>query len=172
MEVLRAKKPAPPLENWGKLFVDGLKLFIVDIIYAIPVIILAIIFIGGSILLFPNPNALAEALGTFLIGIIVIIIVAIVLGLIATMGNVRLSRTGRMGEAFNFSAIFEHIGRIGWGNYFFALLVMVIVVGIVEIIVAVIPVIGWLLGLILTPAYSIFTSRYITQVYDRVATST
>ncbi|WP_369425765.1 DUF4013 domain-containing protein, partial [Methanothrix sp.] len=47
MEVMRGKKPAPELENWGKLFIDGLKLFIAGLIYAIPVIILAIIFIGG-----------------------------------------------------------------------------------------------------------------------------
>ena len=171
MEVMRGKKPAPPLENWGKLFVDGLKLFIVGIIYAIPVIILAIFLIGGSILLFMKPNALVEALGTFFIGIIVLIVVAIFIGLVSTMGNVRLSRMNRMGEAFNFRAIFDHIGKIGWGSYFFALLVMVIIVGVIEVIVVFIPVIGWLIGLILTPAYSIFTSRYITQIYDSVPAS-
>lgn len=168
MEIMRGKKPAPPLENWGKLFIDGLKLFVVGIIYAIPVIILAIILIGGSILLFMNPNALVEAISTFFLGIIIIIIVAIVIIMISTMGNVRLSRTGRMGEAFNFHAIFEHIGKIGWGSYFVALLVMFIVIGIIEAIVVFIPVVGWLLSLILTPAYSIFTSRYITQIYDSV----
>src|SRR5512136_355905 len=77
MEMLRGKKPAPPLENWGKLFIDGLKLLVTGIIYAIPVIILAVVFIGGSILLFMDPTALVKALGTLFIGIAVIVIVAI-----------------------------------------------------------------------------------------------
>jgi len=41
------EKPAPPLENWGKLFVDRLKLFVVGIIYFIPV------FVSYSDLFFP-----------------------------------------------------------------------------------------------------------------------
>ena len=172
MEIMRGKKPAPPLENWGRMFIDGLKLFVVGIIYALPVIILAIVLIGGSVLLFMNPNALIEGLGTFFIGLIIIIVVAVLISLISTMGNVRLSRTNHMGEAFNFHAIFGHIGRIGWGNYFFALLVMDIIIGVIVLLIALIPVAGGFINLILAPAYSIFTARYITQIYDSVPAST
>jgi hypothetical protein len=173
MEVMRGKKPAPPLENWGKLFIDGLKLFLVEIVYAIPIIILALVLVGVSILSFISgePRIVFAAIGAFIVGIIVIAIVAILIGLVATMGYVRLSRTNRMIEAFNFEAITEHVGKIGWGTYFVALLVMVIVIGVVEVIVFFIPVIGWLINLILAPAYSIFAYRYITQIYDSVPAS-
>ncbi|MDD1661488.1 MAG: DUF4013 domain-containing protein, partial [Methanomicrobiales archaeon] len=33
LEVYRGKKPAPEPENWGKLFIDGIKLLIIQIIY-------------------------------------------------------------------------------------------------------------------------------------------
>jgi hypothetical protein len=168
MEVMRGKKPAPPLENWWKLFVDGLKLFVVGIIYALPVILLAIVLIGGSILLLMNPETLLEGLGTMFAGLIVIIVIAVLISLVSTMGNVRLSRTNSMAEAFNFGAIFERIGRIGWGSYFISLLIMYIIIGVVVVAIALIPFIGGLINLILAPAYSIFTSRYITQIYDSV----
>src|SRR5512139_814829 len=74
MEVMRGKKPAPPLENWWKLFVDGLKLFVVGIIYALPVILLAIVLIGGSILLLINPDTIVSGIGTFFASIIVILV--------------------------------------------------------------------------------------------------
>jgi hypothetical protein len=170
MEVMRGKKPAPVLENWGKLFVDGLKLFVVEIIYAIPVIILLLILIGVSVFTFVtgNPRLYFASIGGFAIGIIIIVIVAILIGLVANMGYVRLSRTGSMGEAFNFQAIFDHVAKIGWGNYFISLVVLVIVVGVIDVIIALIPVIGGLIDLILVPGYAIFAYRYITQIYDSV----
>jgi len=170
--VMRGKKPAPPLENWWRLFVDGLKLFVVGIIYALPVILLVIVLIGGSILLLMNPDTLMKGLGTMFAGIIVIIVVAVLISLISTMGNVRLSRTNSMAEAFNFGAIFERIGRIGWGSYFISLLIMNIIIGVVVIAIALIPFIGGLINLILAPVYSIFTSRYFAQIYDSVPETT
>ena len=50
MRIYRGEHPAPEVENWGTLFIDGLKLVVVGLIYAIPVfIIMAITY--GSILL-------------------------------------------------------------------------------------------------------------------------
>jgi hypothetical protein len=170
MEVMRGKKPAPALENWGKLFVDGLKLFIVELIYAIPVIILAVL-LGGALFLSlasGNTQAILAGLGTFLVGMIIIVIVAVLIGLVASIGYIRFSRTDSMGEAFNFNEILSRIGKIGWGSYFIALLIMVIVIVVVEMIIALIPLVGWLINLILLPAYGIFATRYITQIYDSV----
>jgi hypothetical protein len=48
---------------------------------------------------------------------------------------------------------------------------MVIVIGVVEVIISLIPVIGMLINLILIPAYTIFAYRYITQIYDSVPAS-
>src|SRR5208283_3182685 len=50
-KILRAEKPAPEIQNWGTLFVDGIKMLIVEIIYFIPIIIIWII---GMFLLGPH----------------------------------------------------------------------------------------------------------------------
>jgi Sec-independent protein secretion pathway component TatC len=181
MEVYRGKKPAPEMEHWGKLFVDGLKLFVAGLIYAIPVIIILIVFIGGSIIsvmpllqgnpdmMVTNPEAFMGALAGILIGIIIAIIVGFIIGLISTIGMVRLARTDRFGEAFNFSAILTTIRTIGWGTYIVALIVLFIVAFIFALILNIImaiPFIGWLIYLFLLPLLILFEARFITQVYE------
>ena len=42
MRVYRGTTPAPDVDRWGTLFVDGLKLIIVGLIYAIPMMIVLI----------------------------------------------------------------------------------------------------------------------------------
>jgi Protein of unknown function (DUF4013) len=167
LEVYRGKKPAPELENWGKLFIDGLKLFIIQLIYAIPVIIVAVIFIGtGVFLLVSSPDAWMAAAGSFIVGFILTLIVAIIIGLVEMMGVVRFARKGSMGEAFNFSAIFETIGKIGWLDYIFALVALFMVVFIIVMVLSLIPWLGPFLILIFSPFIAIFTARYICMLYD------
>ena len=151
------------VKNWGKLFIDGICYLVITIVYMIvPLIIFAIMFIsafGGG----------RNALPLLLVAILVLIILAALISLIALMGVIRFARTGSMGEAFNFSAIIGHIGNIGWGNYIVALIVLWIVglafaFGIS--LLQQVPVIGWIIYLFLIPAYTIFTARYLTLVYD------
>ncbi|WP_062396234.1 DUF4013 domain-containing protein [Methanogenium cariaci] len=49
IRVLRSTEPAPELEDYGQLFIDGLLYFIIWLIWMIPVIIVAMIFFGGGI---------------------------------------------------------------------------------------------------------------------------
>jgi hypothetical protein len=170
LEVYRGKKPAPEPADWGKLFIDGIKLFIIQLIYAIPVLIVAVIFIGTGVILAMggSPGAALAAIGTIAVGVILTLIVAIIVGLFEATGVVRFARMGQMGEAFNFNAILAQIGKIGWGSYILSLIVVCIVAFIIAMILSIIPVIGGLLMLIVAPALAIFVARYITLLYDSV----
>lgn len=175
MEIYRGKSPAPEFEDWVKLFIDGIKLFIVQIIYAIPVIIVSMIFFGGSFALMAGGGsdaAIAAAAGTMLLGTLILIVVAFVIGLIAAFGFIRFARTDSFGEAFNISAILAHIGAVGWGSYIIALIVLwvaVMVIGFVLGILMIIPFIGWLIAFFLYPVIAIFTARYMTLIYESAA---
>src|SRR5512136_1021146 len=173
VEVYRGKKPAPEPTNLVGLFVDGIKLLVIEFIYLIPVFIVLIIFIGVGVLslIRGSPGAVIAGVGSILGGILVAIIVFIIVMLFAIVGAIRFARTGRMGEAFNFSAILDRIGKIGWGSYILALVVVAIVAGVIGIILAIIsaiPVIGWLIALIVGPVVTILVARYVTLVYDSV----
>jgi hypothetical protein len=183
MEIYRGKQPAPEPQDWGKLFVDGLKLFVAGLIYAIPVILVFVIFGGLAILSFipaavatgnpdivaSNPEFFAGALVLFFIGILLAVVLGIIISLISTIGMIRLARTDRIGEAFNFSAIIDTIGRIGWANYIVALIILWVVgvvFGIVVNIFGFVPFLGVLLMLVTIPAIVIFQARYITLVFE------
>lgn len=173
VRIMSGAKPAPELENWGSLFIDGIKLIVIGLIYAIPIMIVAFLVFGGAIMaLASGSNSVAVAgVAGLLGGSLIVLILALIIGLISIMGMIRFSRTGSMGEAFNFSAIFETIGKIGWMHYIIAVVVMVVILGVISVILGMIPIIGWLLSIILMPAFGIFEYRYFTAIYESVETS-
>jgi hypothetical protein len=171
LKVLRGEKPAPEVEDWGTLFIDGIKFLIVSIIYAIPIIIVEFLLLGAAFAgaMSGDATAAMAAAGAMVVGLIVVLILAIIIALFEFIGVVRFARTGSIGEAFNFSAILATIGKIGWVPYIIALVVLVvcdIVIGIVVTILMMIPVLGFLLYLCLISPIALFVSRYICQVYD------
>ncbi|QSZ68292.1 DUF4013 domain-containing protein [Methanofollis aquaemaris] len=172
MEIYRGRTPAPELKDWIKLFVDGVKLFIVELIYSIPLIIVALVFFGGAALAFYSGGGMtAAASATFIIGSIIFFVLAVLIGLVSIFAGIRLARTDRFGEAFNISAIIGHIGAVGWLYYLVALVIAYIIVWVVTFVLMLIPIVGGLILLIITPAISIFMARYVTLIYESVPVS-
>ena len=170
LEIFRGARAAPDLLDYGRLFIDGLKLFVVNLVYSIPLIIIYLLVFGASFMLMDSGSDAASAagFGTMMVGLLLVMVLGIVISLFEMIGAIRLARTDSFGEAFNFRAILEHIGRIGWGPYVIALVILMVVIGVVNAVLGVIPILGWILTIILAPAFSIFASRYITQIYDSV----
>ncbi|MDD4137694.1 MAG: DUF4013 domain-containing protein [Methanoregula sp.] len=170
LKMLRGEKPAPEVNEWGTLFIDGIKYLIVSIIWAIPCLLILFFTIGAGVVAYAaNPAALMNVIGGMLIGFIVFAIVAIITGLLASIGIIRFARTGSMGEAFNFGAILETIGKIGWVDYIIALIILIIVQVIFFAIIGIIsmvPFLGLIVEFILLAPLTIFESRYLCQVYD------
>jgi len=174
LNVFRGEKPAPDVKNWGTLFIDGIKLLILFIIYAIPAIIIAIVAVAPIVMAALSGrgaaavmNAIAGSLPWF----VLLVIVAFVLHLVSNIGIVRFARTGRMGEAFNFGAIFETIGKIGWLHYILALIVLLVIIGIIEFICRLIPVIHLIVLILIMPFIILFEARYICLLYDSAGTA-
>ena len=185
VRVYKGATPAPEVDNWGALFSDGLKLFVILLIYAIPVIIIAIVLIGSVLMaLLPYSSQLMDPgqaavvmnqmmgmIGAAIFGLIVLILVAFIIWLIEATAVVRFSRTGSIGEAFNFGEIFDRIGKIGVGFYIVALIIEAIIVGIIVGILEFIPYIGFILVLIVTPILTLFQARYLCLLYDSAGTA-
>lgn len=180
MNVYRGTKPAPEVEDWGKLIVDGILLFIVGIIYAIPVIILEFLIVGAAFAsnLTSNPATMMTGLAGAGILAVILIIVTILIALVAPIGIIRFARTGRFGEAFNFGEILATIKKIGWLSYILALIIIAIVIAIPVLIlwfilmalVIALPLIGIVIAgiilLIVLPIIEVFEARYLTRVYE------
>jgi hypothetical protein len=178
MRIYRGENPAPALDDWGEMFIDGIKLLVIGVIYAIPIIILDIVLLGSATIAmvssvrhsagasFIDPGAVIGLLLAILFGAMIIVIVAIIIGLITATATVRFARTNSFSEAFNFGAIFAHIGKIGPMTYIIALIMMSIIVGIIEVVCLVVPFIGISLIIILSPFIGVFSARYITLLYE------
>ncbi|MDD3858222.1 MAG: DUF4013 domain-containing protein [Methanoculleus sp.] len=176
VRVMSGTKPAPELEGWIGLFIDGIKLIVITIVYSIPLMILTVLpfalyFIPVSATTTPgtgSASGLSPEMGIFIaLAIFVIfILAAIIIGILSTFAAVRFSRTGKMREAFRVGTLIRHIGRVGWIRCFFALLVMGIVITIAQFVLALIPLIGPVLLFLLMPAFIIFSARYVTLLYE------
>jgi hypothetical protein len=172
LRIYRGANPSPRFDNWGSMFIDGIKLFIVGLIYAIPVLILSFVLFGSEDMIRSSvsPSTIGGLIIAVLMGAIILIIVAIITWLIVMTAGVRFARTDSIGEAFNFGVIFTHIGKIGWMTYIIALLMILItlvnIVIICLVINMVIPYTGIILLLILLPFLCLFSPRYITLLYE------
>jgi hypothetical protein len=194
MRIYRGAAPAPDVDQWGSLFIDGLKLMIVGLIYAIPMIIIWAFIYGGMILAAVQGQMNSAAIGEWSpnMGLLLLLYaVEIVMGIVLPIASIRFARTGRFSEAFNFNAILKTIGKIGWITYILALIIVTLVIGIpiFILIIGFILVMGaaiFLLGggniallgaiallilvvLILSPLFGVFQARYLTRVYDSAA---
>lgn len=191
MRIYRGTTAAPEVDAWGTIFIDGIKLLVVGLIYAIPIMVIWVLIYGSMILSLASGRFEDAAMTSFapnLVLMLLLYIVEIIVGIIMPVAAIRFARTHSFAEAFNFSAILETIGKIGWINYIIALILVSIVIGIpIGIIVfgliliagATIFLLNWglvaLLGfvalgviliLILAPLFGVFQARYMTRLYE------
>jgi hypothetical protein len=192
MRIYRGADPAPEVDQWGTLFVDGLKLIVVGLIYAIPVMIIWAFAYGGMILTLIQGNIAAMENWSPNFGLIgLMYLLEIIIGIIMPVAAIRFARTGSFSEAFNVGAILDTIKKIGWINYIIALILIAVVIAIpVCIIIFGMILVGgismYMLGgnnvtifgfivaavliiLTLAPLFTVFQARYITRVYDSAA---
>jgi hypothetical protein len=194
MRIYRGEPPAPEVDHWGTLFVDGLKLMIVGLIYTIPVFIIWAVVYGSIILMVFSGNngqtssPMMSGWSPNIVLLLFMYMVEIVIGLIVPVASIRFARTNSFSEAFNVGALVEYIGKIGWINYIIALILVTLVIGIPVCILILgfilvggitifmfklkyIAILGFIIALILiiltlAPLFAVFQARYMTLVYD------
>ncbi|HEX3001462.1 MAG TPA: DUF4013 domain-containing protein [Methanoregula sp.] len=169
--IYRGVNTPPEFDNWGVLFVDGIKLAIVGFLWFLP---MAVVGVGILLVIFSGlatgsmvPSGLAIGLVIFLL--IVEGIVAVIAIIYSMMGVVRCARTGSIREGIRFSALTTTLRSIGWTQYIIALIVLLVlsfVFFLVTSIFTIIPPLGAAVQLILTPLFTVFAARYVTRVYE------
>lgn len=182
--IFRSPDNAPKTNDWINLFIDGWKLNLIFIMYAIPAIIILVFFGVLSIISFDAAMAFLQGKSTILIttlldiigifGIAIAGILFIFLTLAMFMAMVRAMRKESLSEALNITVIAKDIGsKTGWLNY----LILWIVLWILSLIFAFIcygfllipiPFVGLVPVFIITPIWAVFFARYITLIYDGI----
>jgi hypothetical protein len=177
---------APELEGYLDMWIDGIKLAIIAIVYTIIPIIMIIagaVFTGfGGLALLAGAAEAAGgeatdafagvAIGTAssMTGVLLIligIVLFIILCLIATIAGIRFAKTERLGEGFNFEEIFATIKEIGWVHYILSYILFIVVIFVIIFVLSLIPLLGTLLLLIITPLLMMWQGKFFENLYSR-----
>ena len=146
---MKGKNKMPEWGNWGALFVDGLLVFLISIIWLIPVIILLLATIGFSVITAIMKGGLEQGLLPILAtagtGLLITLIVAILIGYFSPLAVMGFVKSKKFAEAFNFSTIFKKAFN---AKYFAVWAVVAIISLVIGIIGGIIPYVS----IILSPA--------------------
>ena len=160
----------PEFDEVGEMFVDGLKVFVVGIVYSIPVIIIGLILTAltgnsSSASLSLNPTMI----WAFVLVYIVYIIVWLIVGLVEVIAIANMAYyDGDLGAAFSFSEILDRIAKIGWGKYIITYIVIAIVgfIGFLIGLLTLFILVGFiLLPLVIAPFIYMFGARAIALLF-------
>lgn len=164
IRAVTAEEELPVFDDWGAMGIEGLKLAIVLIMYAlIPTVIF--LFSGG--LLFVTEGSTSGIIGG-MFGMLIAVLVSLVLLYVAPVGVVRFAKTGRMSGAFAFRSFWPTLMStdyaVGWS---FALGV-IIVAGVITAIVNAIP----LIGFVVAAFVNFYASIVVWYLYGRTTDTT
>ena len=177
VQVLSGRAPAPEIDDLSRLFVDGWKLNIITLVYLIPVIVVLAFFGGVAVLAavaargLDSPDIWASAVAAAVTGIVVAALVWVVISFVSLLAIVRFAHTESFLQAFNFGAIAGHIGRIGWGAWILAVIILILIglaYTVATALLTALPVLGWIINLFLGVVYAIFHARYLVAAYESV----
>ncbi|MGB7788683.1 DUF4013 domain-containing protein [Methanoregula sp.] len=194
MRIYRGETPAPEIDRWGRLCIDGLKLMIVGLIWSIPILVIWTVTYGSLVeaVLSGNLHSAVFTSWTPNMGLLLLMyLFEIVVGILLPVASIRFARSNRFAEAFNFRAIVDHIGKIGWLGYILGLIIVAVLVAVpIMALVCIFVLIGIMAGLLtgfslaaifgiiiiailvillISPVFVVFQARYWTRLYDSTA---
>jgi len=172
----------PEFNAWFNMFIDGVKVIMVFIAYAIPSILIMLVFVALSFtstlgIIESNPSTFVAdiILGSGIWGLIAILYMIIIYPLIVIAITNMAHKGSKLGAAFRLREILKKISNIGWGKlvvwYIVTVIVFLILVAIGGLIIAIVdvlihPIVGQLLILlILLPYLYMYFARSTALIY-------
>jgi hypothetical protein len=173
----------PGFNNWIEMFIDGIKVSLVVVVYLLPtilimaiatLILLPVLGIIGSYPSASTLNIILSFLSATLLVLIGISYMIIILPINYIAVTHMAKNNSKVGAAFRFHEIIDKIGSIGWGN----LIIWYLVIGIIYIIISIVgsmitgifsilnPIIGIILSsLFISPYLYMYLNRSIALIY-------
>lgn len=157
------EKPLPEWGDWGKLFMDGLNMFIAGLVYTLPI---SLALCCSLAFFLPSANMEGDAAEIMAgIGVLamvgmscIVFIFALALMVIGPAIAIQYAREGTLGACFRFSEVIG-IARDNIGDIVIAL-VVVFAISFVLSLVSIIPIIGWII-LLAANMYVIFITGHM-----------
>lgn len=159
----------PEFASWSNLFINGIKVFIISIVYFMPIILIVLAFlimvpskigIAMKIFILSDPSSVSQILLDltnylgmgiwYLISILYMIILNPIVGIaIAHMAY----HDSKFGAAFKFREILNKIGSIGWKNF----ILWYIVIGYLYLVL-------YVLGILIITFFEVISVHYYPSI--------
>jgi len=138
----------PVFEEWGDLVVEGLKMFVILLIYLLVPILVAAFAAGGAVATAATGGdaAVPAAAGTAALGVVVSFLLALVFGYVGVAGVVNFAREEEFGAAFQFGTLADVVTDSGYAVAWLLSAVVFVGVGVLNGVLGIIPVLGTLIG--------------------------
>ena len=165
----------PEFNNWDRMLLDGVKVYLVSLVYVIPTLVIIIIF--GVLLLstldflsnisfYNSTISIATIVAGFLVIAYLIIIIPLIMMAIAYMAD----NNGEIGAAFRFREILDKIASLGWINltkWSITTIIPVVIIFIAAMIASIyiseiiqLPLEKFLVAIILAPLFMYFSRSF------------
>lgn len=138
----------PSFERAGELFIDGIKIFIICLIYSvIPLIfyIFSVAFAGSETISSSTTTSsifsgyLPGLTGISLVFLIIAVISSLIISIFAYMGIVNLAyNNSKIGAALRYRDILNRIAVIGWGNYMLWWIILTLIITVAGFIIGIV----------------------------------
>ncbi len=163
----------PPFDEWGNMFVDGIKYLVATAIYLIVPNILTLVLFKGMIASIYAGDSQINLLLVSVVGLIF----ALPFDLVYIMALGNMVHEDRFEAAFDFSKIFGLIGKMGWSKYILYILIFAIIgfiLGIISNLGTFMRIsfgLGWAVGILISLLVQVYLvmyqGRYIGLIYRK-----
>lgn len=178
-----APQPLPNWDDFGKKFMDGLILAVAGFVYALPILILSCLplsvmtvpaFLSGNQDMQGLSDAITGVGGAMFAGLACLFAVyGLVLSVIFPAIFVVYAREGTFASCFRLREVFNIIGKnagpffTAWGISIVASLVVGLVVGFAQMVLNLIPCVGWVISIILSLGVVVYTSMIYSHLFGQ-----
>ncbi|MGM0590280.1 MAG: DUF4013 domain-containing protein [Halobacteriota archaeon] len=149
---MRGEEEPPVFDEWGELFVDGLKALVIGVVYSlIPAIIAGAVLALGLGALAGGGDA-AGAFGGFLVvlGGLMALVLGLVAAYITPAAVANFAETDRLGAGFDFGTLRPILSSGKYATAWVMAFAVLLVAGVVTGVLNVIPFLGFIVGAFVT----------------------
>ena len=157
----------PAFENWGELFVDGLKAWVIGIVYMLVPLVVFGVTVGGSLLAMgtgTRAGAGAGLAGLFG-GLVVSFVLSLLFGYVATAAIIHFACTGEFGAGFDFGTLRTLVLSAEYATPWLVSVALFIAVNVAVNLLNVIPFVGSLVAVILSPFATFYVAVVATDLW-------
>ncbi|MDS0222032.1 DUF4013 domain-containing protein [Haloarcula sp. S1AR25-5A] len=152
----------PTFGDWDELLVDGIKAWAIGLVYMLVPLVVLGVTVGGSLLtiLSGTDAGMGAGLAGLVGGLLITFVLSLVFGYVATAAIIHFACTGELGAAFDFGTLRKLVLSPEYATPWLVSVALFIAANVVVNLFNVIPFIGSLVAVVLSP----FATFYVVVV--------